>query len=79
MTNVTRNEMCTDFCGNANLPTNLRMGYNQGIKIIHDFLPVFIISGAYYHIGQAPGTSNIPGISEETRDALVLRKKKKVS
>ncbi len=76
---VTENGRSKDVCTKVNLPTTIRVYYNQGIVIFQYFLPLFIISIAYFRIGRTLLRSSTPGNQEELRDALVLRKKKKVS
>ncbi len=76
---VTVNGTTKDFCTNVYLPATFRMYYNQGIVIIQYFLPLLIISKAYFQIGRTILSSNTPGNQQEVRDALVSRKKEKVS
>lgn len=66
------------FCANLGLPPAFRMYYSQGIVVIQYFFPLIIITGAYVHMGMKLWGATAPGNKEESRDAVVLRNKKKV-
>lgn len=67
------------FCANVGLPAWLGVFYYQGIVVIQYFFPLVIITGAYAHMGFKLWGATAPGNKEESRDAVVLRNKKKVN
>ncbi|ODM94327.1 Neuropeptide Y receptor, partial [Orchesella cincta] len=66
------------FCANLGLSSTFRTYYTLGIVIIQYFFPLIIITGAYAHMATKLWGTTAPGNKEESRDAVVLRNKKKV-
>lgn len=66
------------FCSNMLLDTNFRMYYSLALLVIQYIFPLIILSGAYIHMTTKLWGTQIPGNKEESRDAIVLRNKKKV-
>jgi len=67
------------FCQNYTLSESFRRWYGLGLVVIQYFLPLIIITGAYVHMATRLWGATAPGNKEESRDAVVLRNKKKVS
>jgi len=65
------------FCANLGLSPTFRTYYTLGIVIIQYFFPLIIITGAYAHMATKLWGTTAPGNKEESRDAVVLRNKKK--
>ncbi|ODM95715.1 Neuropeptide Y receptor [Orchesella cincta] len=65
------------FCTNLGLSPTFRMYYTLGLVVIQYFFPLIIISAAYTHMATKLWGTTAPGNKEESRDAVVLRNKKK--
>ncbi|CAL8085981.1 unnamed protein product [Orchesella dallaii] len=66
------------FCTNLGLHSAFRMYYNLSLVVIQYFFPLLIISGAYFLMARKLWGTSAPGNREDSRDAVVLRNKKKV-
>lgn len=67
------------FCQNVGMSDDLRRYYILCLVIIQYLLPLIIITGAYIRMAAQLWGATAPGNKEESRDAVVLRNKKKVT
>ncbi|ODM95714.1 Tachykinin-like peptide receptor 99D, partial [Orchesella cincta] len=66
------------FCTNLGLSSTFRMYYNLSLVVIQYFFPLIILSVGYTLMAKKLWGTTAPGNKEESRDAVVLRNKKKV-
>ncbi|CAL8085984.1 unnamed protein product [Orchesella dallaii] len=66
------------FCTNLGLSSTFRMYYNLSLVVIQYIFPLIILSGAYTLMAKKLWGTTVPGNKEKSRDAVVLRNKKKV-
>ncbi|OXA44176.1 Neuropeptide Y receptor [Folsomia candida] len=66
------------FCQNVGMSDDLRRYYILCLVIIQYLLPLIIITGAYIRMAAQLWGATAPGNKEESRDAVVLRNKKKL-
>ena len=67
------------FCEPAWLSESVRKYYMLGLVVLQYFLPLIILTGAYVRMATRLWGATAPGNAEDTRDAAILRNKKRVS
>ncbi len=66
------------FCDNVWLSDTFRKYYLLGLVVLQYFLPLIILTGAYVRMATRLWGATAPGNAEDTRDAAILRNKKRV-
>lgn len=66
------------FCSNDQLEPEYHRTYTIALFVVQYLFPLSIITGAYVRMIAKLWGRTIPGNREESRDAAVLRNKKKV-
>jgi leucokinin receptor len=67
------------FCHNVNLSGVTMLAYRVVMVLVQYLTPLCIISFAYARMALRLWGSRAPGIAQESRDANLMRNKKKVS
>ncbi|CAG7816529.1 unnamed protein product [Allacma fusca] len=65
------------FCENSGLTDTFRKWYLLGLVVLQYFFPLIIITAAYARMAGTLWGATAPGNAEDSRDAAILRNKKK--